>query len=131
MVNSDGFVDRGSLLVYRIGTANNGQNQFMILQKIRERAAADPQHIILPEGEDARTLRAAELCSQQRIAKITLIGNEEKIKVLASGAGTNLNGIEILDHRASHHEFGKMAELYHQMRRSKGVTLEEAEQTVK
>ena len=103
----------------------------MVLQKIRERAAADLQHIILPEGEDARTLRAAEICSRERIAKITLIGNEEKVRALAAGAGTNLNGIEILDHRASNHDFGKMAELYHQMRRAKGVTLEEAEQTMK
>ena len=103
----------------------------MILQKIRERAAADLQHIILPEGEDVRTLRAAEICAQARIAKITLIGSEEKVRSLAAGAGTNLNGIEILDHRASNHDFGKMAELYHQMRRAKGVTLEEAEQTVK
>jgi len=103
----------------------------MVLQKIRERAAADLQHIILPEGEDARTLRAAEICSREQIAKITLIGNEEKVRALAAGAGTNLNGIEILDHRASNHDFGKMAELYHQMRRAKGVTLEEAEQTVK
>jgi len=103
----------------------------MVLQKIRERAAADLQHIILPEGEDARTLRAAEICSREQIAKITLIGNEEKVRALAAGAGTNLNGIEILDHRASNHDFGKMAERYHQMRRAKGVTLEEAEQTVK
>ena len=103
----------------------------MVLQKIRERAAADLQHIILPEGEDARTLRAAEICSREQIAKITLIGNEEKVRALAAAAGTNLNGIEILDHRASNHDFGKMAELYHQMRRAKGVTLEEAEQTVK
>jgi phosphate acetyltransferase len=103
----------------------------MILQTIRERAAADIQHIILPEGEDERTLKAAEICSRDKIARITVIGNEEKVKRLASETGANLNGVEILDHRASDHEFGKMAELYHQMRRSKGVTLEEAEQTVK
>jgi phosphate acetyltransferase len=105
--------------------------QIMILKTIRERAAADIQHIILPEGEDERTLKAAEICSRDKIAKITVIGNEEKLKALASGSGVNLNGVEILDHRVSNHEFGKMAELYHQMRRSKGVTLEEAEQTVK
>jgi phosphate acetyltransferase len=42
----------------------------------------------------------------------------------------NLNGISIVDHRKAA-DFGKKAELFHQMRRSKGVTLEEAEQTVK
>ncbi len=102
----------------------------MILQKIRERAAADLQHIILPEGEDIRTVQAAAICAEQRIAKITLLGNEEKIRSLAAEAGANLNGIEILDHRRSH-DRGKLATLYHQLRRAKGVTLEEAEQTVK
>ncbi len=102
----------------------------MILQQIRERAAADLQHIILPEGEDVRTVEAAAVCSRDRIARITLIGNEENIRDLASQAGANLNGIAIIDHRKSH-DRAKLATLYHQMRHAKGVTLEEAEQTLK
>ena len=102
----------------------------MILQNIRERAAADLQHIILPEGEDIRTVQAAAICTAERIAKITIIGDEENVRALASGAGANLNGVEIIDHRKSS-DFGKLATLYHQMRHAKGVTLEEAEQTVK
>ena len=103
----------------------------MILQEIRNRAAADLQHIILPEGEDSRTLQAAEMCTRDRIAKITVIGNDEKLRSAAAEAGANLNGVEILDHRKDHHEFGRMAEQYHQLRRAKGTTLEEAEQAVK
>ena len=102
----------------------------MILQQIRQRAAADLQHIILPEGEDVRTVEAAAICARDGIARITILGSEEKIRSLAIQAGANLNGVEILDHRKSH-DFGKLATLYHQMRRAKGVTLEEAEQTVK
>ncbi len=102
----------------------------MILEQIRQRAASDPQHIILPEGDDERTVRAAEMCVRDRIAKITIIGNEEKVRELAAGAGANLNGVEILDHRKSP-DFGKIATLYYELRRSKGVTLEEAEQAVK
>jgi phosphate acetyltransferase len=102
----------------------------MILQRIRERASADPQHIILPEGDDIRTLQAAEICVRDRIARITIIANDEKVRALASQAGANLNGVEIIDHRKSD-DLGKLATLYHQMRRSKGVTLEEAEQTLK
>lgn len=102
----------------------------MILQQIRQRAAADLQHIILPEGDDARTVQAAAICASERIAKITLLGNEEKIRSLASETGSNLNGVQIIDHRKSS-DFGKLATLYHQLRRAKGVTLEEAEQTVK
>ena len=54
----------------------------MILEQIRQRAATDPQHIILPEGEDLRTLQAAEKCAAERIARVTVLGSEEKIRVL-------------------------------------------------
>lgn len=102
----------------------------MILQQIRQRAASDQQHIILPEGDDPRTILAAEMCVRDRVAKITVIGNEEKVRSLASDAGANLNGVDILDHRKSA-DFGKIATLYYELRRAKGTTLEEAEQAVK
>lgn len=102
----------------------------MILQQIRQRAAANKQHIILPEGEDIRTVEAAAICARDGIARITVLGSEEKIREAAVKANANLNGVQILDHRKSH-DFGKLATLYHQMRRAKGVTLEEAEKTVK
>lgn len=102
----------------------------MILEKIRLRAAADLQHIVLPEGEDPRTVVAAAICTSQKIARITIIGNDEKVRALASENGVSLNGVEVLDHRKSQ-DFGRVAQLYHELRRAKGVTLEEAEQTVK
>src|SRR4026207_1402980 len=102
----------------------------MILEQIRKRAGADLQHIILPEGDDARTLQAAEICVRDRIAKITIIGDEEKVRTLASESAVNLNGVEITDHRKSS-DFARIATLYYDLRRAKGQTLEEAEQTVK
>ncbi|MGI8638405.1 MAG: phosphate acetyltransferase [Pyrinomonadaceae bacterium] len=110
-------------------TKDKGQTT-MILEKIRAQSAAKLQHIILPEGEDIRTIQAAEMCVRNRIAKITIIGDEEKIREAARNAGANLNGVEILDHRKSA-DFGKTATFYHELRRAKGITLEEAEQTVK
>lgn len=102
----------------------------MILDSIRKRAAADVQHIVLPEGEDVRTLQAAEICARERIARITVIGSGEKIRALATETSVNLNGVEILDHKASG-DIAKFASLYHELRRAKGTTLEEAEQAVK
>jgi phosphate acetyltransferase len=84
----------------------------------------------LPEGEDPRTLLAAEMCVRDRLAKVSVIGNEEKMRAAARDAGANLNGVNIIDHRAAA-DFGKIATLFHELRRSKGVSLEEAEQTVK
>lgn len=102
----------------------------MILEKIRQKAASDQQHIVLPEGEDARTVEAAGICASENIAKVTLLGREEVIKQLASETKSNLNGVSILNHRKSD-DFEKMARLYHELRRSKGVTLEESEQVAK
>jgi phosphate acetyltransferase len=102
----------------------------MILEQIRQRAAAVPQHIILPEGDDPRTLQAAEMCVRDGIAKITVIGDEERIRQLAADSGSNLNGVAIIDHRRSP-DFGRMATLFYELRRARGTTLEEAEQAVK
>lgn len=102
----------------------------MILETIRQKAAKNIQHIILPEGENGRTVKAAEICVKDKIAKVTVIGNEEKVREAAREASANLNGVEILDHRKSN-DFGKIAQFYHELRRAKGTTLEEAEQIVK
>ncbi len=102
----------------------------MILEDIRQRAAADIRHIILPEGDDPRTLEAAEICSREKIARITLIGKEEELRSRAAERGVDLNGVDIIDHRRSG-DLGRLANIYHQMRRAKGVTLEEAEETLR
>lgn len=97
----------------------------MILEKLRQRAAAEPQHIVLPEGEDPRTVIAAGMCSEQRIARITLLGNEEKIRALAQANNVRLGGVEVIDHRRAP-DFEKMASLFHEMRRAKGLMADEA-----
>lgn len=97
----------------------------MILEKIRQRAAADPQHIVLPEGEDPRTVIAASLCSEQRIARITLLGNEEKIRALSQTHGAKLGGVEVIDHKRAA-DFEKMAQFFHELRRAKGLMADEA-----
>lgn len=102
----------------------------MILQQIRQRAAADLQHIVLPEGEDLRTIEAAATCVKERVARITILGDVEKIRDSARSSNINLDGVEIVNYRRAD-DFGKIAQLYHELRRSKGVTLEEAEETVK
>ena len=84
----------------------------------------------LPEGDDPRTLQAAEICVRERIANITVIGSEETVRSLAAETGVNLNGVNVIDHRKSA-DFARLATLYYERRRSKGTTLEEAEQAVK
>jgi len=98
-----------------------------VLDRIRARAASSPKHIVLPEGEDERTIRAASLCRQESLAQLTLIGAEEVIREKASRIGATLTGISIIDHRRSS-ELELYASRYHEARRAKGITLDEARQ---
>jgi phosphate acetyltransferase len=96
-----------------------------ILEQIRRRAAADPQRIVLPEGEDPRTVAAAGICARAKLAHITLLGNEEKIRAAARATGADLGGVEVIDHRRAA-DFDKVAALYHELRRAKGLMPDEA-----
>src|SRR2546423_13665699 len=66
-----------------------------ILDQIRQRAASNQQPIVLPEGEDPRTVMAASLAVRQRLARITILGSEEKIRDAARQAGAHLGGGEL------------------------------------
>jgi phosphate acetyltransferase len=101
-----------------------------ILERLRQRAAADPQHIVLPEGDDPRTVIAASICAREKIARITLLGSEEKIRAAAGAAGAPLGGVEVIDHRRAA-DFEKLADFYHELRRAKGLMADEAREAVK
>ena len=70
-----------------------------ILDRIRQRAASRPQHIVLPEGNDPRTVVAAAEATSQRIARITVLGDEETIRAIARDNRLDLGGVTIIDHR--------------------------------
>ena len=98
-----------------------------VLERIRARAASAPKHIVLPEGEDERTIRAASLCVQARLAQLTLIGAEDVIRNKASKISAALTGVSIIDNRRSP-DREQYAARYYEARRAKGVTLDEARQ---
>jgi phosphate acetyltransferase len=96
-----------------------------ILERIRQRAAANPQHIILPEGNDPRTVVAAAQCSRKRIARITLLGDEEVIRENARAQSVDLGGVAVIDHRHAS-DFEKMAAFFYELRKAKGLMADEA-----
>jgi phosphate acetyltransferase len=96
-----------------------------ILERIRQRAAAQIKHIVLPEGNDPRTVVAAGICSRIRLARITLLGDETIIRETARREQVDLGGVEVLDHRRAS-DFEKMASFFHELRRAKGLTIDES-----
>jgi phosphate acetyltransferase len=96
-----------------------------ILNRIRQRAASRPQRIVLPEGNDPRTVIAAGICARERLAQIILLGDEETIRETAQRERVDLGGVELIDHKRAP-DFDKMASLFHELRRSKGMMADEA-----
>ncbi|MGH9799729.1 MAG: phosphate acetyltransferase [Blastocatellia bacterium] len=96
-----------------------------ILRKLHVQAATKLQHIVLPEGDDDRTIIAASKTAEERLARVTVLGDEEKIRSRASALGVSLTNVVILDHRRSADSQRYAQELY-ELRRAKGVTPDEA-----
>jgi len=96
-----------------------------ILERIRQRASAKLQHIVLPEGDDPRTVVAASICSRNRLARITILGDETTIRATAERERVDLGGVDVIDHKRAD-DFEKMASYFHELRRAKGLMADEA-----
>jgi phosphate acetyltransferase len=89
-----------------------------------ERARAAQKRIVLPEGTEPRTLKAAAICHEKRIARCVLLGVPDEVRAAADKAGVKLPAsVEIVDHRALMDAYiPKLCEF----RKSKGLTPEQA-----
>jgi phosphate acetyltransferase len=101
-----------------------------ILDKLKLRVRVDRQRIILPEGEDPRVIAAAGRIMAEGGASLTLLGSETAMRESASRAGVSLDGVKLVD-PATSPSLGEYARILHERRRSHGITLDEAAQTVR
>ena len=101
-----------------------------LITEIIERAKANKQRIVLPEGPEERTLKAANLVLTEGIADLILLGNPEEIKNLAKEWGLgNIHKATIIDpdNNPKQEEY---AQLLYELRKKKGMTIEEARKLV-
>ena len=99
-----------------------------LMDEIKAKAKADKKRIVLPEGTEERTIKAAAIIAEQNLAEVILIGNEAKIAELSKGL--NYTGVRIVDPEKS----GKLQEytgIFYELRKHKGVTEEAAAKTMK
>ena len=102
-----------------------------LLQEIKERAQSNPQRIVLPEGDEPRTLEAANTVIKDKVANIILLGNPEKILALAAEKGFEyIKQATIID-PDNNPELEKYAEMLCEIRKKKGMTMEEATRLAK
>ncbi len=85
------------------------------------------QHILLPEGTDERTLKAADRLIADKVARITLFGNKDGIEALCRKLGlTNIMGKAGIIDPKDNPKKEEYAELLYQLRKAKGMTREQA-----
>lgn len=100
-----------------------------LFDKLTAKAKANPQRIVLPEGNEPRTLTAADKILANCLAEIILIGDPAEIKELAASLNLqNISKATIVDPR-DEAIIDRYAPLLHQLRKSKGMTEEEARLT--
>ena len=95
-----------------------------LMEEIKQKAALLNKHIVLAEGEEERIIRAAEMIVAKKIARLTLIGNPDVIKAKCPDA--RLDGVTIVD-PATSPKTKEYAALLYELRKAKGMTLEQAE----
>lgn len=101
-----------------------------LIEKIIKRAKADKQRIVLPEGTEKRTLEAADKLIGDGVADIILIGNPEEIGSMAAEMKLDHIGDATIVDPEKHDKKQQYADLLHELRKSKGMTPEQALQTV-
>ncbi len=102
----------------------------MFESMLLERARAHRKHIVLPEGDDERVLRAASTLLSRHVVDVTLLGVESQVRAQAAAAGVDLAGATIVDPSSSELLDG-FAEEYARLRAHKGVTVEVARDIVR
>lgn len=99
------------------------------IEKIKEKAKSNIKTIVLPEGEEIRTLKAAEIINKEKFAKVVLIGNQEKIKEILTRENINIGDIQVIEPEKSEKK-EEYANALYELRKAKGMTLEDAEKLV-
>ena len=115
-------VDYGLLRERITVTRPTRMTPLMFEHTLIERARADLQHIVLPEGRDDRVLQAAEQLLLRRVVDLTVLGREDEIRARATVLGLQLPGARLVDPVTSPAR-ERFAHVYAELRAHKGVAL--------
>ena len=97
------------------------------LDTIKERARADKKTIVLPESMDRRTWEAAETILKEDIANIVIIGTPKEVE--ENSKGLDISGATVID-PFTYEKTEEYLNLFVELRKSKGVTYEQAKEIV-
>ena len=100
-----------------------------MIEQVKVKARQCVKTIVLPEGDEPRTVQAAVKIVQEKIARPILLGDPARVKAVATEKGVDVSNIEIVNPLASPKAAEYTNALY-ELRKAKGVTEEQAKQLV-
>ena len=124
------YVDTEELAKKVAIARSNVVTPLMFEYELFNRAKQSRKHIVLPEGNDDRVLRAASILLKRNVVDITLLGNEDEIFNRADTLHISLKGAFVID-PYDNDLIGEYAAEYYRVRKHKGITKEIAIETMR
>jgi phosphate acetyltransferase len=123
------YVDTADLIAQLSISVPTVTTPQMFTYKLLDRAKSDRKRIVLPEGDDDRILKAAGRLLKRSVADLTILGDEPVVRARAAELGVDLSAATVLDPRTSE-LCDQFAEQYAELRKRKGVTVEQAREII-
>lgn len=101
-----------------------------LLDKIWELAKSNVKKIVLPEGNEERTIKATEVIVSEKIADVFLVGKEDEIINHSKKLNVNIDGAKIIDPENSE-KYDEYVNLFFELRKNKGMTIDKAREIIK
>ena len=96
-----------------------------MIEHVWDMARQNQKRIVLPEGDEPRTVQAAAKVMKEGIAKPVLLGDSDVICSVAENTGSDISGIEIFQPSLSAKK-REYANALYELRRTKGLSKEDA-----
>lgn len=109
---------------------SNRMTPMMFEFELIERARSNPMRIVLAEGEEPRILQATDILLRREVANIILLGNQNEIRSRARALNLDIEKATVID-PATSPDFDAYAEAYYEYRKAKGITPEQARDTMR
>jgi phosphate acetyltransferase len=123
-------VDSAALLDQLAVSRSSAVTPLMFEHQLIDQAVAHRKHIVLPEGDEERILRAADVLLRRGVADLTLLGNPVTISAKAASLGVDVAAAKIVD--PEHDELGeRLAAELHRLREHRGVDLDRARELIR
>jgi phosphate acetyltransferase len=125
----DTYVDTSDLIARLAIPIPSVMTPQMFTYQLLDRARSDRRRIVLPEGDDDRILKAAGRLLQRGVADLTILGEEARVRSRAAELGVDLSAALVLNPHTSE-LCDKFAEQYADLRKHRGVTVEQAREII-